>query len=1387
MAALTSSARLPLIGFTLFVLICCCYASSENRQVYIVYMGHLPKGEVSITSLHTSLLQEVVPSSVGSDVLVYSYHRSFNGFAAKLTTDEAETLRGKDGVVSVFLSQKMQLHTTRSWDFMGFSKKVLRSFIESDIIVGMLDTGIWPESQSFNDTNFGPIPKKWKGTCQSSANFTCNKKIIGAKYYRANGDFYPSDIKSPRDSEGHGTHTSSTAAGDLVSKASLYGIAQGTARGAVPSARIAVYKVCWADGCYYDDILAAFDDAIADGVDIISVSLGSIFTNDYFYDPIAIGAFHSMANGILTSNSAGNFGPDPATIVNFSPWSLSVAASTIDRKFVTKVKLGNGEIYEGTSINTFDLKEKMYPFITGGDALNHSQGPIPADSRFCYADSLNKTLVKGKIILCDYYTDSNAPIEVGAVGAVYQTADYKDHVFAYGLPLSNLNLDDGKKVFNYANGTENPTATIFKTQVEDQFAPFVVSFSSRGPNPITADLLKPDLTAPGVDILAAWSGIPPLTDTDGDTRIVPYNIVSGTSMSCPHATGAAAYVKSFHPTWSPAAIKSALMTTALPMSFENNVEAEFAYGAGHINPALAAQPGLIYDAGVTDYVEFLCGQGYTSTQMETITGNTSSCSKETNGTVWDLNYPSFALSTTPGNSVTRVFHRTVTNVGSAVSTYNAVVKSPPQLVIKVQPSVLCFKSLGQKLSFTVSVSAEVGNSIISGALIWDDGVHQVYIVYMGDLPKGDVSIQSLHVSILQDVVPSAASDVLLYSYRRSFNGFAAKLTTDEANKLRDKEGVVSVFLSQKKQLHTSRTWEFMGFNNKTKTSVIESDIIVGMIDSGVWPESESFNDTNLGPVPSKWKGSCQNLTNFTCNKKIIGARYYLSDAGETDPTDYLSPRDSDGHGTHTASTAAGGLVSHASLFGLAKGTVRGGVPSARIAVYKVCWANDCSDEDILAAFDDAIADGVDIISISLGGAFTSDYFYDSVAIGSFHAMKNGILTSNSAGNGGPRPASVLNLSPWSLSVAASTIDRKFFTKVKLGNGQIYEGATINTFDLKGEMYPLIYAGDAPNATLGAYSFFSRYCLPGSLNRTIVEGKIVFCEYIIGWDSDGVMQAGAAGAVIQDAENKDYQFSYPLPLSNVNMNDGRMILNYLNTTENPTATIFKTSQDNNQFAPFVVSFSSRGPNPVTADILKPDITAPGVDILAAWSESKTTSVSESLAIPMTQMNNIDGEFTYGAGHINPLQATDPGLVYDAGEIDYVKFLCGQGYTIKNIQLITGDSSSCSDETNGTVWDLNYPSFTLSSSPGKSITRVFHRTVTNVGPAVSTYQVVINAPPVLVIQVQPSVLSFEYVGQKQSFVVTVEAQLGNSMASGSLIWDDGVHKVKSPIVAYASLMQ
>ncbi|XWS74896.1 hypothetical protein CRYUN_Cryun01aG0037700 [Craigia yunnanensis] len=485
-------------------------------------MGDLPNGEFSAAMLHSNILEEVLGSG-GSNSLLHSYQRSFNGFAAKLTKDEAQKLA---------------------------------------------NTGIWPESESFNDEGFGPPPKKWKGTCQESSNFTCNNKIIGARYYRANRNFGQNDIQSPRDSDGHGTHTSSTAAGALVSKASLFGLASGTARGGVPSARIAVYKICWSDGCPDEDILAAFDDAIADGVDIISLSVGWLFAKDYFNDTIAIGAFHSMKSGILTSNFAGNEGPNLATVTNVSPWN-------------------------------------------------------------CLEDSLDKTLVAGKIILCDEVSDGEGASAAGDVGAVMK--DYLDSAFNFPLPVSCLGLDDGSEVSNYL------------------------------------ELNKPDLTAPGVDILAAWSQGTTITGLEGDNRVVPYNMLSGTSMSCPHATAAAAYIKSFNPTWSPAAIKSALMTTAIPLSLETNTDAEFAFGSGHLIPSFTLNPGLVYDAGEIDYIKFLCGQGYSTRTLRLVTGDRSSCSEATNGTAWDLNYPSFALSASPGKSTRRIFHRTVTNVGSAVS------------------------------------------------------------------------------------------------------------------------------------------------------------------------------------------------------------------------------------------------------------------------------------------------------------------------------------------------------------------------------------------------------------------------------------------------------------------------------------------------------------------------------------------------------------------------------------------------------------------------------------------------------------------------------------------------------------------------------------------------
>ena len=164
---------------------------------------------------------------------------------------------------------------------------------------------------------------------------------------------------------------------------------------------------------------------------------------------------------------------------------------------------------------------------------------------------------------------------------------------------------------------------------------------------------------------------------------------------------------------------------------------------------------------------------------------------------------------------------------------------------------------------------------------------------------------------------------------------------------------------------------------------------------------------------------------------------------------------------------------------------------------------------------------------------------------------------------------------------------------------------------------------------------------------------------------------------------------------------------------------------------------------------------------------------------------DAEFAYGAGHINPVRAINPGLVYDAGPIDYIKFLCGQGYNSSVLRMITGDNSMCSDTINGTVWDLNYPSFSLSTSSSEVISRVFNRVVTNVGSATSIYKSNVIAPPGLKIQVKPAILSFSSLGQNLSFSLTIEGTLASSIVSASLAWDDGVHHVRSPIIVHAAL--
>ncbi|XP_022743946.1 subtilisin-like protease SBT4.15 [Durio zibethinus] len=709
----------------------------NERKPYIVYMGELPHHGARISAMdeHNNLLLKAVgDKNIARESKIYSYGKSINAFAARLLPDEAKRLSDEDGVVSVFENTRRKLLTTRSWDFLGMptSLKKRNAVVETNIIVGVLDTGIWPESPSFNDTGYGPPPAKWKGKCDKGANFTgCNNKVIGARYYQLDSSLPIMDDPTPVDTDGHGTHTASIAAGIPVKGSSLYGIAKGTARGGVPSARIAMYKVCWSGGCSDMDLLAAFDDAIRDGVDLISLSIGGA-SREFFHDPIAIGAFHAMRKGILTSCAGGNDGPMIATIQNVAPWILTVAASSIDRQFTSTIKLGDGTITSGNGINTFSMKNKMYPFTDGAHATNLT-GNIYGNSSACDYGTLSEDIVKGKIVYClgdagqDYTINT-----LGGAGTIMAVDAATDYYFLTLTPATTVvRSKNGGKLDRYINCTKNPQAVIYKSRTVRMTAPFVASFSSRGPQLTNRNILKPDVTAPGLNILAAYTKLKSITGEPTDRRYSAFNFMSGTSMACPHASAAAAYVKSFHPDWSPAAIKSALMTTATPMKIRDKY-GELSSGSGQINPIRAINPGLIYDINQSSYISFLCKEGYNSTTIGLLIGGKRkyNCSSFKPARGFDgLNYPSMHIHLNSNESrISAVFYRTVTNVGDGNSEFKAKVTSPKELSITVIPKTLKFKTKYQKQSFKVLVkgsSTKNGTVILSATLEWSNEGHSV--------------------------------------------------------------------------------------------------------------------------------------------------------------------------------------------------------------------------------------------------------------------------------------------------------------------------------------------------------------------------------------------------------------------------------------------------------------------------------------------------------------------------------------------------------------------------------------------------------------------------------------------------------------------------------------
>ena len=749
-------------------------AGVETAQAFIVRVQNdLKPPEFSgvehwygstLQSLSSNPLASKNPISIPEQVkpdLIHVYRTVFHGFSAKLTVQQVEELKKRPEILGVFPDQLRQLQTTRSPQFLGLGKAVMPNGLigESDsgsnVVIGVLDTGIWPERRSFHDEGLSDVPSKWKGECTEGENFPkklCNKKLVGARFfidgYENLGGSTRDVVRSARDTDGHGTHTASTAAGRTVSNASLLGFASGTAGGIASKARIAVYKVCWHDGCSDSDILAGFDKAVEDGVDVISSSIGGPPVPDYD-DPIAIGAFGATEHGAFVSAAAGNSGPSESSVTNIAPWITTVGASSIDRRFAADLLLGNGRIINGSSLyNGKPLPEKKLSLIYGGDAAAEP-AKFGSPAAFCMPESLSPKLTRGKIVLCDRGMSARAEKslvvkEAGGVGVIVANVAMEgENIIADAHLIPGLAISEsaGHLVRNYISSTKKPEATIvFRgTQVGVKPAPVIASFSSRGPSYGSPFIFKPDMVAPGVDILAAWpDGLSP-TELSGDSRRIKFNILSGTSMSCPHVSGLAALLKGAHPDWSPGAVRSALMTTAYthdqdgkPLLDDTDYTAAtvFVMGAGHVDPEKATNPGLIYNLTVEDYIDFMCASGYSGDSIKIITRRSVSCRGSHKFHPWDINYPIISVSVDPSTrSKTRLtVMRTVTNVGDGGSEYTVTVRNPKGISVTVDPKKMEFKKKGEKQTYKVEISVEEGGEggrAVVGSLSWTDGKHLV--------------------------------------------------------------------------------------------------------------------------------------------------------------------------------------------------------------------------------------------------------------------------------------------------------------------------------------------------------------------------------------------------------------------------------------------------------------------------------------------------------------------------------------------------------------------------------------------------------------------------------------------------------------------------------------
>ncbi len=705
---------------------------------------------------------EALAAVGASDKKLYSYVNSFNGFAAELSATQAAALGARGDVMGVWQDELRQPETNSSPEFLGLTDPNSvwdLGYLGEDVIIGVIDTGIWPEHPSVSDQEdlsdaaggsgknnlaYGPPPAGWNGGCQSGERISqndCNNKLIGIRHYLSgftigrgpvnqsgNSGIIQGDFKSGRDGDdtSHGTHTATTAGGNQDVPANVYGVDVGTVSGIAPRARIASYKTCWnGEGCFTSDLVAAIDQAVADGVDVINYSIGS---SAQTLGPDDIAFLFAADAGVFVATSAGNSGPGADTIGSpaVAAWITTVGAST-RTGFTSALAL---------QVNAPGGLAGLYQARESAIARPLNEGAVTGD--LVIADPLNgcdplanAADIAGNVAYiqrgaCAFSTKHANALAAGATAIlVFNSVPGAPIVmggdFVGGIPGAMIRLDDGTVIKDAIEGgaTVNVTLDAGIRENEPILGNVMAGFSSRGPNGGGLNIIKPDVTAPGVSILAGI-GEEPFFGPQGEA----FGYRSGTSMSSPHVAGLGAILTDAHPDWSPAMIRSAMVTTGRQdvVKEDGSTPADpFDFGGGHIVPNSAVDPGLVYDADFLDYLAYLCGAN-----PENI--NPSTCDfLESNGFSLDpsnLNYPSIAVAQLAGIATVE---RTVTSVTEGTATYEVSVDAPLGVDVSVSPTSITLGE-GEEATYTVTFTANssvVPDAWAFGSLTWNDGTHNV--------------------------------------------------------------------------------------------------------------------------------------------------------------------------------------------------------------------------------------------------------------------------------------------------------------------------------------------------------------------------------------------------------------------------------------------------------------------------------------------------------------------------------------------------------------------------------------------------------------------------------------------------------------------------------------